>query len=251
MADSGTSSGGTQGALQLSPLLQAQGAPTSGNLTSAPGTLVIGTQSAPATPLETGPDGRPLTWAGATDAASLGTVVNWAVAQYNYAHDAQRMTFTNPFPSAFVPLAQDAFNEWASLANIKPVQVGDVAQFPPQEPDIRIGLSTLASPGSPMVGTSFLQYAATDKFGPDNLVAVEDPNQMPVVALSNGDFQYEGYETTVFQSLLQQTGHALGLAANPDDPHSIMYPTLTSLNRLPDIEDVRAIQALYGPPATG
>ena len=54
---------------------------------------------------------------------------------------------------------------------------------------------------------------------------------------------------TMLQAFLHELGHALGLDHNPDDPFSIMNPTMTSANPVPDAQDVAAIQSLYGAPA--
>ena len=209
-----------------------------------------GSAGTPMTPLETTPSGKPLTWVGSNDAPGAGNVISWAIAQYNYQSDAQTAAFKGPFPAAFVPLVKEAFAEWASLANIKPVQVNDVSSSPPQPPDIRVGLSDLLSNiGPPMVGFTHPKFDANGKFSPDTLVSIENPTQMPVIALSNGDFQYKGFDTTVLQVALHEVGHALGLAENPNDPTSIMNPSLTRLNRAPDAQDIAAIRYLYGPPS--
>jgi hypothetical protein len=70
-----------------------------------------------------------------------------------------------------------------------------------------------------------------------------------VTPLANGDLSYDGTVSTMLQVLLHELGHALGLDHNADDPSSIMNPTSTSENPVPDAQDIAAIQSLYGAPA--
>jgi hypothetical protein len=82
----------------------------------------------------------------------------------------------------------------------------------------------------------------------DTLIALEDPGEMAVTPLSNGDFMYNNTNVDMLQVLLHEIGHALGLAHNPTDTGSIMYPDSSASNRLPDANDYAALQSVYGAP---
>jgi hypothetical protein len=102
-------------------------------------------------------------------------------------------------------------------------------------------------PTMSFIGYTTWDYDPTnDTFLPDTMVRIEDPVETPVTRLSNGNYVYDGFETTVFQTLLHELGHALGLAHSPNDPTSIMYPTTGSVNPVPDAQDIAGIQAIYG-----
>lgn len=210
------------------------------------------------TPSLTGPDGKPLTWVGATP-HSTGkpgdpTNITVAVETTNYPEDqGYPPPFTHPLPQEFLPLLRAAEDTWELYANVKFTNVPDAASKD-QSADIRVGMADLGDLPTmnfvgPTVGRTTSHYNKTsDTFQPDTLVRIEDPADTPVTRLSNGDYQYSGLEATVFQDLLVELGHALGLGNNPSDPNSIMYSTEGSKNRVPDAQDIAAIQAKYGVP---
>ena len=84
-----------------------------------------------------------------------------------------------------------------------------------------------------------------NKFLPDNLVNIEDPNETKTTQLMVIS-KYNGTTATMFQSMIHELGHTLGLDHNPNDPNSIMNPNLSSKNPFPDNNDVAALQSLYG-----
>lgn len=221
------------------------------------------------TPNETGNDGKPLTWVGATDAPGQPgspTQISVAIATTNYPSDVPRENaqvaapFTSSLPSTWQTLVQAAEDVWEGIANVKFVNVADppdTGTHHPGSPDIRVGVSDLTkylgqpSKGQLILGNTAWFDTANDKFEPDILLTVEDPNEHSVKPLGNGDYQYTGTDVTVFQDLLHEFGHALGLDHNQNDTSSIMYPLLSSKNPLPNQADITAIQGLYGAPKPG
>jgi hypothetical protein len=212
-----------------------------------------------ATPIETGADGKPLNWVGATS-HSTGqpgdpTNITVAVAATNYPEDLVApsppspppVPFTIPFFPEFRPLLRAAEDTWELLANIKFIDVPD-APSKGQSADIRVGMAPLWEPTLRIIGLTNRNVDETnDKFLPDKLVRIEDPAGRPATRLPNGDYQYTG-GGTVFQDLLHELGHALGLDHNLNDPNSVMSRVLTSNNPLPDAQDIAGIQAIYGAP---
>jgi Matrixin len=207
-----------------------------------------------ATPSETGPDGKPLTWVGATP-HSTGkpgdpTNITVAVASTNYPEDqvAAPPPFTNPFPPEFRPLLRAAEDTWELYANIKFIDAPDAPSIG-QSADIRVGTALLWEPTLGSIGLTTGPYNPTsDKFLPEQLVRIEDKAHTLVTRLPDGDYQYNGGQGTVFQDLLHELGHALGLDHNPNDPNSVMSPGLGPNNPLPDAQDIAGIQAIYGAP---
>jgi Matrixin len=223
----------------------ATGAPVSGDANET-------VPSTAPTPLETGDDGKPLTWVGSNDAPGNGHLVTWSLATGNYQDDSGNLQFSHSMGAAFEKLVQEAAGIWQSVADITFKEVGDDAVAGPQRPDLRIGFADLqTSLQHPTLGFTQYGYTANDKFLPDTLIGIEDPTKgEPAIQLANGDFRYQDFDATMLQTLLHEIGHSLGLAHNSSDPNSIMNPTLTASNRLPDANDIKALQSLYGAPKT-
>lgn len=192
-----------------------------------------------ATPLETNVDGvSPLSW---SDPAN----VTIALAQTSHAGD--RPVFSTSLTGQETTLLVAATHIWESVANVR-------FNFVPDDqanvPNIRVGLAELdLDPTMRFIGyTSYHWNVSTSNFLPDTIVAVEDPLEKPVTLLLNGDLSYNGTVSTMLQAFLHELGHALGLDHNTDDSSSIMSPTMTNNNPMPDAQDVAAIQLLYGAP---
>jgi len=116
-------------------------------------------------------------------------------------------------------------------------------------PDILIGVAPLTTDEktADFAGFTYWKLDADGYFLPGTVIKLDDPKDGPVVALPDGDFEYVGYPTTVFQSMLHELGHAIGLAHNNDNPASIMNPVLSADNRVLTAQDSEASRLLYGP----
>lgn len=208
--------------------------------------FALPSEDAGATPVSTS-DGKPLSWGASTNGPTHITI---SLAQSNYSSDSGNgfPPFSNPIPTQFIPLVAAAAHVWEIAANVKFDGITDTPDTVGAA-DIRVGLADLSPKTMQFIGKTHTHWdTTTNHYLPDNLVTIEDPTETPVTALDDGDYQYDGFTTTVLQDLIHEFGHALGLAHNPDDPTSVMNPVIGKSNPLPDNQDIAAIQSLYGKP---
>jgi Matrixin len=83
------------------------------------------------------------------------------------------------------------------------------------------------------------------------MVSAEDPAQVAVTQLPDGDFVYNGFVSRLYQTIAHEFGHALGLNHNTVDDQALMWPAGLATNRSIDPNDIAAIQQLYGPASAG
>jgi hypothetical protein len=209
------------------------------------------TTTRPATPQLHDPNsGAPVSWDTASSGPPGPTPIAVAIADHNAPADqGSGLAFDAPWPAAFTPLLKAAERVWEEIANVQFINVSTDSDSPPA--DIRVGLADISAGLNPPKFLYFLDQhwgggGVHDYFHPGNRLAIGDPNVTPVTALSDGDFQYVGLQTTVFQALVSGLGALLGLDINPTDPTSIRYPSLSSKNPLPDAQDIATAQAIYG-----
>ena len=147
--------------------------------------------------------GQALSWANPTQ-------ITVAVATHN--NSDQGLAFSTPLPPNAITLLYAAEDAWEAVANVHFVNTGDYGTSNVSAADIRVGLSTLSSMG--FIGYTSYSWDANDNFRSGTVVALDDVGPGNVAALGNGNSSYVGYQATVFQDLLHELGHALGLAHN-------------------------------------
>ena len=145
--------------------------------------------------------------------------------------------FTDPISAAYQALVQQAVARWDGVIGITLQQVPDSAAA-----DIRIGFSSFGAAVNQIGNTSYSYMPGTiTSFVAGVTVAAEDPAQRPVGTSG----LYAGTNTSLYQVLLHEIGHALGLA-HSTDPNSVMYPVATASNQDLNAGDIAGIQGLYG-----
>src|ERR1019366_349281 len=107
---------------------------------------------------------------------------------------------------------------------------------------------------SGVVGYTSYQYQK-GQMQPNVIIRLEDPSQDSLVAgtggtstapAAPGSATYSGTQANLYQVLVHEIGHALGLADNAD-PNSVMYYQASgSANSTLDSTDIAGMQALYG-----
>jgi Matrixin len=186
-------------------------------------------------PLETTAAGRPITWG---DPAHISV----AVATHNL--PGQGLPFSHTLPTVFISLLDAAEHAWEAVANVTFVNTADSGTTTLTGADIRVGLGLLSPMG--FIGYTQYSYNGAAHFVPGTEVVIDDPQDRPVTALADGDFGYRGFQATVFQDLLHELGHGLGLAHDPNDPHAVMNPVLSASNPYIDRQDAGTLRAIYG-----
>lgn len=74
---------------------------------------------------------------------------------------------------------------------------------------------------------------------------IEDPSQRPL-SVETGNLVYQGTQTSLYQVILHEFGHALGLG-HDSDPTAVMYTAASALNRDLSQSDLDGVHALYAP----
>jgi hypothetical protein len=143
--------------------------------------------------------------------------------------------------SQYEALVQQAFQIWAAASGLTFEEVADSSQS-----DIRLGWGDFNTSSTLVVGHTMCQ-AESGHLLPDVIIRLEDPSQDPLVAGTGNTLTYSGTDANLYQVILHEIGHALGLADN-NDPSSVMHYEATGANNALDTNDVARIQTLYRSP---
>ncbi len=173
--------------------------------------------------------------------------ITWSFAGSTYAQDAAT-SFSSTIGAAYQSTVQQAVQRWAAVSGLNLVQQADGAD-PSKAASIRIGFADLNTPTSYTMGYTSYHYTSASNgsaaFSPDTIIRLEDPSKDALYAGSGGILTYQGFSTTLYQTVLHEFGHALGLD-HSTDPNTVMYATLGPANTDLNASDIAGIQALYG-----
>ena len=167
----------------------------------------------------------------------------WSTTTITWSFAAAGGDFTNAITGAYQAIVRAAIARWGQVTNVVFKEVPDSASV-----DIRVGWGSFS--GTELGETSFTYvtaYNQTQAFRAGTTVRLEDPAARPV-GTGAGDY-YQGTATTLYQTVLHELGHALGLA-HSTNPTDIMYPSLGPSDTNLGSADIQGIQLLYGAPAS-
>ena len=148
--------------------------------------------------------------------------------------------FSGAIGAGYQETIRSAVARWAQVVNLSLQEVSDPAGV-----DVSVGWGTFS--GS-QVGETRYSYSNgnASAFLPGTAIRLEDPAARPIGTAP--DATYQNTSTTLFEVMLHEFGHALGLDHSTDQ-FAIMHPTVGPANANLDASDIAGIQALYGAPA--
>jgi len=167
------------------------------------------------------------------------SAITWSIATGPGTEEAP---FSAYLGAEYQPLAKQAFATWAAASGLSFQQVPDSAAV-----DIRLGWGKFNTISSGIVGHTVC-HALAGEMLPNGIIRLEDPAEHTLLAASGDAPIYSGTTANLYQVMLHEIGHALGLADNTD-VNSIMYFEATGMNNVLTGSDVAGIRELYAPAA--
>ena len=166
--------------------------------------------------------------------------VTWSFASLSQPGTA---SFSDPIGSAYQGLVLQAVQRWSALTDVSFQQVTDSASA-----DIRVGFARFGSTSGQIGETDYsFTTGAASSFAPGVTVRLEDPAETPLSPVG-GNLTYQNTSTDLYQVILHELGHALGLG-HDTDPTAVMYAVASSSNQDLAPSDVDGIHQLYAAPS--
>ena len=165
-------------------------------------------------------------------------VITWSFADLSQPNSG---TFSSAIGAGYQMLFRQAVQHWNDQVSATFREVPDSAG----DVDIRFGWAKFGS--SSQIGEEDYSYSAAmpQQFLPGATVRVEDPSERPLSA-ATGVLLYQDTQASLYQVILHEFGHALGLG-HDSDPATLMYAAASALNRNLSQSDLDGIHALYAP----
>jgi predicted Zn-dependent protease len=182
---------------------------------------------------------------GATNPASYAYEgAKWATKTITWSFANSAGTAASPFSSyvtstQYQNLVKQAFAAWGAAGGLTLTQVSDSTSA-----DIRVGFGDFSTATSGIAGYTAYQQNSSLQIQPDAILRLEDPTQNALVAGAGGALEYSGTNTYLYNDILHEVGHALGLASDADSS-SVMYYYADGNTGVLDANDTSGIQALY------
>lgn len=161
--------------------------------------------------------------------------ISWSFENQNLLGDGST-PFSSPIAVVYQNTIVAAFARWSSVSGLVFNQVVDAATVP-----IRIGFGSFVL--SAELGETDYRYSR-GVLANDTLIRLLDPALWPLLFNTVGQLAYPQYRVTLFQVVVHEIGHALGLD-HTTDPFTIMYPYASALNQDLAAGDIQGINTLY------